>query len=118
MSFTATGLRRAIEDKWLVGEPTSGRLSVTGEPYVIIGWQISNPPSNGPGTVDEGHASVTDSNEAEAYRTALTCFERYAAGKIGKIYWRTPPQLHKVNGEYRFSMRCLISDKEPMVAAA
>ena len=114
--FTAANLKARCEKIFDVGKPTSRFLSVTGEPYVVIGWQIDVP--SAPGVVDEGKAFGWAFDEETAYFQALNCFEDYAYGKVGKLYWRIEPQF-EINPEtkYRciFYMRCLISDKPEII---
>jgi hypothetical protein len=118
--FTAAKLKEHCERGREVGKPTSGALSVTGEPYFVIGSQIDGTPKE-PGTIDEGQEFEWAFDEETAFFQAWNCFERYAHGKSGKLYWRIGPDLEERNIRnltsegpkklYQFYMRCLISDK-------
>jgi hypothetical protein len=116
--YTESSLRDRCEKGREVGRPTDRYLSVTGEPYVVIGSQISGVPSE-PGTVDEGFGQELGFDEETAYFQAWACFETYAHDKTGKLYWRIPPRLEryprKNSTKCMFYMRCLISDKPEMV---
>ena len=117
--FTASNLKARCERGREVGEPTSTWRSVTGEPYVVIGSQIDGIPSE-PGTVDEGKGREWAFDEETAYFQALNCFENYANGKTGKLYWRVEPHFERVpRTKYPqrclFYMRCLISDKREII---
>lgn len=118
--FTAERLRAEIEMQFTVGAPTLARLSVTNEPYVVIGSQINSVPSE-PGTVDEGAEREFAYDIETAYYHALACFASYADGKSGKLYWRTPPEFCEWDTpdgkRCHFYMRCLISDKPEHLAA-
>lgn len=120
MIYDAGALKARIEAGRTIGAPTSTRLAVTGEPYVVVGSQDDGIPSQ-PGTVDEGLASEWGFDPETAFFMALNCFAAYARDKPGKIYWRVTPRLeeHTVNHltrekpvkRFRFYMRLLVSDK-------
>lgn len=117
--FTAANLKARCEQGRKVGRPTSTWKSITGEPYFVIGNQAEGIPSE-PGTVDEGQSHVWAFDEETAYFQALNCFENYAHGKTGKLYWRIEPQLErhsrtKYPQKVIFYMRCLISDKPEII---
>lgn len=112
MQWSAFELRKACEEGRIVGPSTSSRLSVTGEPYVVIGHQVTMPSQ--PGVVDEGQEMELAFDEETAYLSALGAFELYAENRPGKLYWRIAPELgwFKKARRCAFYMRCLISDKE------
>ncbi len=123
IKFTATNLKARCEQGREVGRPTSTWKSATGEPYVVIGSQSKGMPSQ-LGTVDEGCGHKWAFDEETAYFRALACFETYAHGKSGKLYWRIEPQLETDLGfkrvkfgehKFIFYMRCLISDKPEII---
>lgn len=121
---TVAELEAYIEGRFAVGVPTEGRLAVTGEPYVVIGHESSDAYPLIPGVVREGMACDDFGfGEEEAVGAALSAFDAYAEGKTGTLYWRRPPVLDALPGrglplQYRVYMRCLISDKPVMKAAA
>ncbi len=91
-------LRAYCESKFPIGESTERYLSVTGQPYsqFCLGgyW------------------------DAEAARLgAQGCFDEYATGKSGTLYWRIVPEIAygPRNATYAFYMRLLISDKPRVV---
>lgn len=87
-------LRAYCESKFPVGEPTASHKSVTGQNYSQF--------------CDSGYAT------AEAARLgAQECFDNYAVGKSGTLYWRIVPEIaQSKNGRnFAFYMRLLISDK-------
>lgn len=90
-------LRKWIESKFPVGEPTDYALSVTGEPYTEYS--------------ETGAETARD-----ARLVAMATFERISAGKTGAIYWRVVPEIEYFPGSRKFSyyMRLLISAKEPL----
>jgi hypothetical protein len=120
MDFTAANLKARCEQGREVGEPTSMYLSVTGEPYVVIGMQSNGVPAT-PGTVDEGAEREWAFDVETAYFQALACFETYAHDRPGKLYWRWEPTFERRADSKSlpmicwFYMRCLISDK-PLIA--
>jgi len=91
----AVSLRSYCEARFPVGEPTSQQKSVTGENYTEF-FQIGE--------------YLTP---ASAREHAQEHFDRYCAGRKGKLYWRIAPEIgmnpRKVR--YGYYMRLLISDK-------
>lgn len=122
---TVAELIALIEQRHPVGESTTIWLSVTGEPYVVIGSQH---PGDGlptiPGTIDEGRRGEYAADEETALWQARAAFEQYAEGRLGTLYWRSRPteteswfDAHgsKYHGVY---LRMLISDKPVMRGSA
>lgn len=103
-----------IEARFPVGEPTNWHLSVTGEPYVVIGPQAEVNPII-PGAIDEGMPREMPFDEETAYYSALLSFNQYAEDREGVLYWRVKPQLEWTEDRKRCTlyMRCLISNKAP-----
>ena len=108
--MTLKELTEFIESRHVVGEPTSTRLSVTGEPYVAIGQQFDGLSAIA-GTVDEGCHRQKSLDEADACQRALTSFQMYALSRPGVLYWREKPSLERNGICCAVNMRCLISDK-------
>jgi hypothetical protein len=113
--WSAAKLKAACEEGFEIGEGTSMRWAVTGEPYVTIGSQLGSLPAE-PGTVDEGAPRELAFDQETAYVLALSCFKTYAEGRVGKLYWRWGPTFETFPEERRcrFYLRCLISDKPPL----
>ena len=111
---TVAELIERIERDYTVGPSTEARLSVTGEPYVVIGEQIDSEPTI-PGTVDERAPREVAFDEETACYLALSCFETYAEGRGRYLYWREPPELEWSNDGKRCTVyvRCLVSEKTP-----
>ena len=90
----AANLKAYCEAKFQVGAPTSGPLSVTGQPYKQ--FCIGRYPT------------------ATAARIgAEGCFDEYSGGKSGTLYWRIEPEIaySRHTDDYAFYMRLLISGK-------
>ena len=114
---TVRELMERIEARYSVGHPTNCSRAVTGELYVVIGAQHPDEglPST-PGTRDEGKRGELAFDEETAVMQAAACFDLYAEGRGGKIYYRHPPQLEWNAAKDRHRrcvvyLRCLISDK-------
>jgi hypothetical protein len=114
-------LVKEIEARFPVGESTDCALSVTGEPYVVIGAQDHR---DGlpqiPGTIDEGKRRELAFDEETAVMSALKCFEDYARERIGTLFWRVKPELEWIEDHSRCKvyLRLLISDKSVMKTKA
>lgn len=52
-------------------------------------------------------------SRAEAAAAWIAAFDDYAAGKSGKVYWRTMPDVAPHDGAYQVYSRLVISDKPP-----
>lgn len=123
---TAADLQAYCELRFPVGEPTTRSLSVTGEPYVEIGLEavsschackrpFHEDGGSLPGIVREGHSRAWAVGSEEALWAALAAFIAYAEGKQGTLYWRAPPELGNRKNQWNVYMRCLISDKTPLL---
>lgn len=99
-----------IRKRFPVGQSTDTSRSVTGEPYVVIGAQKNGVPKIA-GTRDEGSDGEWAFDEETACMQAAACFETYADGRSGVLYWRTEPILESEKNRCVVYMRCLISDK-------
>ena len=112
-------LTAKIEAMFPLGPSTPTLHAVTGEPYVEIGFQVVGGVGE-LGTVIEGGMRATSSDEDRACNLALDCFEVYSSGRKGKLYWRTHPVLcwNENRTRCHVYMRCLVSDKPEMAAAA
>lgn len=116
MTATVEQLTSFIESRFPVGESTRSYLSVTGEPYVVVGHQPDHIPTI-PGVVDEGFPREVAFDEETACMSARSAFEAYAEGRRGVLYWRTKPSFEwdpskKKRGQCCLVyMRLLISDK-------
>ena len=77
-----------------VGESTENARSVTGQPYSQFSLS--------------GYATARD-----ARMGGQECFDEYAKGKSGTLYWRIVPEIAygPRRGCHAFYMRLLISDK-------
>ena len=124
--MNVAALTHRIEASYTVwkSQSTAG-LSITGEPFVVIGSQDpSNGPSSIPGTVDEGKVRELASDEETACRQAWSCFLSYAASRTensgGVLYWRIPPMLEWSSDRTRCAvyMRLLISNRIPVKYAS
>ena len=107
-----------LEGRFVIGESTDHARSVTGEPYVVIGVQADEPIPKIIGTVEEGRKRELSFDEETACWSALAAFEEYALERKGVLYWRTKPDLRWNEGLCTVYMRCLISDKPAISAAA
>lgn len=114
---TVADLTRYIESRFPVGAPTDRALSVTGEPYVVIGHEDSDKYPHVPGVIREG-AVRTDIGwcEDEVVGAARAAFDRYAEDKSGTLYWRIKPALEWYGGRCIVYMRLLISAKAEVSA--
>lgn len=113
---TVADLTRYIESRFPVGEPTQRALSVTGEPYVVIGHEDSDKPLV-PGVIREGETRGDIGwCEDEVVGAVHAAFDRYAEDKSGTLYWRVKPALEWYDGRCIVYMRLLISDKAVLPA--
>jgi hypothetical protein len=90
----AASLRSYCEGKFPVGAQTFTHKSITGQSYsqFSIGGYL---------TAEEARVGAQE------------CFDKYADGKSGTLYWRVAPEIayHPRHKAYAFYMRLLISDK-------
>ena len=102
--MTEQDLKEFMESGMEVGPPTDHRLSVTGEPYVVL--------ASG-GIKPEGMPYPQRcASRGEAIRSFLSEFRKYKAsvGRGGRLYWRWPPEtIRHREGEVSVSARLLIS---------
>jgi hypothetical protein len=113
--MTVVELVQHLGTKYPAGHPTNCSRAMTGEPYVVIGLQ--HPCEGRPqllGIIDEGKKSIPEFNESAAVIQALACFEQYAAGRSGKLYYRHTPELewNDQKTHCRVYLRCLVSNKQ------
>jgi len=99
-------LKGYCEARFKVGEPTSHRLSVTGEPYVEFTPSLQPSEVGSPGQVFETPDAAIDA--------AKVAFDAYASGRSGAIYWRIEPELARHKKGYALYMRLLVSNKDPL----
>lgn len=109
---TVESLTQKIESMFPVGASTDHALSVTGEPYVTIGYQKDGT-SKIRGAVDEGADREFGFDEETASMSAYASFLEYAADRAGTLYWRVKPRLewNENNTRCQVYLRCLISSK-------
>ena len=99
----------------------------TGDHYAIVGAPEENqrPPAI-PGTIDDGARRASALDEETAVNLARMAFDRYAEGRSGMLYWRTPPRLEWDRQDRRVSearrcrvyLRLVISGKTGACKAA
>ncbi len=123
--FDIKALTAAIEAQFPVGQSTDHALSVTGEPYVVIGQEAGMPDALWvPGVVREGLLrGDIGSSEDQVCRSVWGSFCSYAVTKTGRLYWRIKPRLEqwadtdtdtgREVARFAVYMRLLISDLAP-----
>ena len=90
-----------VESRFPVGEPKETRLSVTGEPYVVLVVGGIKPEG------DDYTLVATDPGAAlEFFKQA---FDEYSKDKTGTLYWRRKPTVFLVEDGWQISARLLIS---------
>lgn len=116
MTATVAELTAWIEAQFPIGPPTSTCLSVTGEPYVVIGHMRDIPKTAG--VIEEGSPRVVAFDEETACFSARSAFSQYAEDRTGTLYWRSKPSLEWSPKAKRclVYMRLLISDKSHLPA--
>lgn len=96
------------------GLPTP--ICQTGDSYVVIGEEAGDVGPRiiapmVPGVVREGRVRKWHSGVPRALIAATACFDLYAEGRFGTLYWRRPAYWSRYGKRCAVYLRLAISDK-------